>query len=568
MPKFTIPLVANHDAISRPIISSIARKVTKLCNLPQADVHFAGEFGTGIQPGSAMGDRNSMRFESDSRFTVTGIDQTINEHISQLSIRTNDYPPVWEDQNLGISIRPVYVSSEVTLAFQYIAGSHAEAIKWRDEYAIRRAEGRWVTSHEVQYDIPVHDAVLGLLEHLHGLRENIDGYGDTFPEYFNKHMTRKWVTLATQDMDEEKFLLAVPERQKNLGGTFDFSDVPRENKVDGNVTYEIEFSYRMTYLRCTHLYITYPLVVHQQHIGVEYFDPNPRYRTDELPNGNSSIAIRALDAYDGVGLLATRPYDGYCYPTHDEWIPAGEYPAFTKAVMTWMIGLDPKKPQDFFDLNDFPEMRLTLEMVNYLKACGDDVFTQGRSAVHLQVWAGDFCMEDGMFTIDENLKIRSKQPTSLKTNYHLRMAFNTDYGRFTSRAKRLMYDHPYATLQIFKSIYPSLNIQRAVAFFTPNGKLPYDYIEWFFNHIRHKNLGITPTVSDFLKDPWHHTGEVNDPAIGSGSTWRGGENHPGELDKDSDPKGNILPDNYKGTNKNVMYVQYLAIMTSKRACAS
>lgn len=573
MPRITIPLAANYDPIIRPIMISIAKNVRTLCNLPQdTPLILTGEFGSGQQlgraysvPGNPTSEKDEL-FNSKSRLTVTGIDLIKNEEILTNSGRNADYQPMWEDNKLGISLRPIYIASQITLDFRYTASTQSEAIKFRDEHAVKRSESLGALTHLIKYDIPVGEDVLTYLAHFHELRETIAGYGENFTDYFKKHQCREWTVLGAQDADELKGLISIPEIQRHVLGEFDFSDIPTENKVDGNTTWEIQFSYRVTYHRCTHLYLAYPLAVHQQHIAPPFFNSTPRFSVDELNNRNSSIAVQALDSIKGVGSIDPAIMGGVRWPLHDDWIPQAA-PRFTKPVVNWMLSLDPDKPSELLDLNDLPDVRLTLEMINYLKASRTGVFKIGRSAINLQVWVGDTVMSPDLFYLTEDLVVMSYKPMSLRAIYHVRLAFNTFYDNFTAGAVETLLKHPYAAIQIFTSIVPTIDAEHIERNGMLFGKfLKPDYAKWFYDYIRNKNIGVEQLLSsDLTKVGWVPRTNEKDPAIGSGSTWKGWEGdpnyHPEPGYVDTDGK---LPTSFNDNRRWIRLVQHLAILTKRR----
>lgn len=565
MPKITVELASNYENITRPVAMSVARDVMKLCNIDDSTPLFMpGEFDQINQAGSEIGGSGDPQFGANRRMKVV-VEETIrNESVMQQIVKQNEMPAMFEDRRLGISIRPVYMQSDLTLTFQYTCASRQQATKWKDGFAARRAENRTSTQHQVDYEIPVQEGVLALLAHLYTLRENISGYGDTLGEWFKSCQLRPFQLLATQDGDIAKSIVSVPESQVQIVGWWDFTDIPKEVKNGEASTWNVEFAYRVMYHRCTHLYLVYPLMVHQQHVAAQYFDAKPRFSLEELPKV-SAIGIRALDAMDHYVDYFPAPADGLRFPTYDEWIPGkNNQPPKSIPTASWMLALDPKDSQDLLNLTELPDIRLTLEMDTYLRSVASVLNKRGSSSVLLTLYIDDTPMSESWLTVDADLNVRATAPLDLKHQYHLRMSFPTYYPKFTKEAIRGMQLNTPATLQVFQSILPTLNVEYARTILLDDTYLPIDYIVWFYKYLADHGVGYNNDGGGNQDHAGNGNGQVNTGAGKPGNLPGQGT---GGVDKT--PTG---PDGWtsggqwtQGSNNGQRFVQFLSIATMKDA---
>ena len=561
MPRITVKHCANYDAITRPVAHSIARDVMTLCDIPlDTPLHLLGEFETVGQPGTKVGDRgDDVVFESNTRLIVQADDTTRWSSILNQVVRgDNDLPPMFQDTRLGIYIRPVYVQSDLVLNFRYTTETRQGAQKWRDEIAVRTAENRGAIQHEIKYDILIQDGVLNLMATLWDMREKIAGYGESFVEWFKACCTRPWTGLGALDGDLNKIQISVPEKQAQLTGWFTFSEVPKERKTDGNSTWEIEFEYHVMYHRCTHLYIVYPLMVHQQHVPRQYFDDRPRFSVEELKK-SSAISVRALDALDGNVDSLPPPMDGVRFPAYDEWIPmVHSQPPYTTPCMTWMIQLDPKDPADILNLGDIDKMRFTLEMDTYLRTFHDKITVMGGAVCMLTLYCDDMPMDQTILTMDANLNVRSTIPLDLRKQYHLRLSFGTRYMLFTDAAIKSMQTHPIATLQCFQTMVPRLGVEWAQAHLLAGQYLSKEYIQWFYNYLQDHSVGESPegAIPPWGTGSWptDNGNSGNNPGESGGSNWN---NDRPLVDTDPDE---LFNHNFLHGGR---YVQFLAIVATR-----
>ena len=512
MPRITLALTSNYENISRPVAMSVARDVMRVCNIAgDTPLYMKGEFDTINQPGSVTGGGDDVHFESGKRMIVTCEDSLKNDSVMQQVVRQNDLPPILEDRKLGVSLRPVYMKSDVILAFKYVCATRQEAIRWRDEFAVKRAENRTSISHEVEYDIPISDGTIALLAHLHERREAIAGYGESFSQWFQAIQLKKVTMAGTRDGNNKNLTLVVHEKQAQITGWFDFTDIPKERKVNGNSTWEIEFNYNLTYDRCTHLYFVYPMVVHQQHIGADYFDAKPRFGVEELQK-TGSIGITALDMMNEYVNYFPEPAGGLRVPYYDEWSPPkSSQPPFSVPIMSWMIVLDPDDPQDILDLTTLPDMMFVTEIDTLLRETHAGLTTRGQSPILFTLFSDDNPMAESVITIDEHLRVRATRPLDMRKSYHLRLSFVTDYTQLSKATVLTMKTHALATLFLFQTVVPVLDVQYAVMHLVDDRFLSTNYIIWFYQYLIDHGLGC-----------FNQGGNRTEGRASTNPNWRGG----------------------------------------------
>lgn len=590
MPRVTVPLVTNYENITRPVAMSIARDVKRLLNISDdAPLYLRGEFESVNQPGGELGKGDEVRFESFQRIVVVADDKIRHSSLLSTLVRQNEEPPVLEDRRLGISLRPVYLKSDLSLSFKYTAASRQQAIKWRDEFSIRRAENRSSIQHEVSYDLPIQSGILELLAHIHDLREKTAGYGETYVDYFKSLAQKPISTIGAVDGDPGKLLVVVPEKQVQAQGWFDFDEVPQETKTDGNSTWEVSFTYNVMYARCTHWYVVYPLVIHQSHIASKWYSKKTFFSVEEVSK-NGPIGITALDTLDkDVGSLPP-PADGVRFPGYDEWIPGyRNQPIRSLPAMTWMIRLDPKDSQDIISLRQLPGITLTKEMDDYFVQCYDKLCVRGGASCLFTLYCEDLPMSEDTIMFDKDLNMRATRPLDLRRAYHVRLSFPVYYPQFSKAAVYLMSDHAIATLQVFQSILPTLDVEEALTRLLDDNSLPLPYIVWFYKYLQDHGIGFQD--GDGVAGPWggngmggkgnanlpgsnggygNGSGSGNGPGSGSGNGGNtpGGTGGGGKGGTDGKGNGNglnsIEGSAYQRTGmRDGRYIQYLAIVAKR-----
>jgi len=491
MPRITLGLTTNYENITRPVAMSIARDVMRICDIDQkTPLYSPGEFEQVNQPGTGIGESQDIRWSSDRRVVMVADDSIKNDSMLTGSVMDNEQPPFYEDRRLGLSLRPVFVTSDLILSFKYTCATRQEAIRWRDEMAVKRKQNRTAITHEIEYDIPISDGTLGTLAHIHERRESIAGYGESFAEWFKSCQCVPFHLIGTVDGRQDTLNMMVKQKQVAITGYFDFSDIPKERKTAGNSTWEIEFSYQLQYDRCTHLYFVYPLIVHQQHVGADFFDATPKFGVEELDK-NGSIGIKALDTMNEWVNYYPAPTGGLRVPYYDEWIPPkSSQPAFSVPIISWMIVLDPTDPQDILDLSTLPDMTFIKEIDTLFRQAPQKLTVKGQSPVLFTLFCDDAAMAQEVLVVDEHLRVRTTRPLDLRRTYHLRMSFVTNYSLFVPDAIMDMKTNPVATLLLFQTIVPPLDVEWAVDRLIDGKYIVTNYLVWFFQFIMNHGYGM------------------------------------------------------------------------------
>lgn len=427
MPRVTLKVHGTYESITRPVALGVSRDVMAATGIDERKTEsvLLGEFSRREQLGSKMGESQDVSFGSNSRTTMTVEDNIKYDSILNTHVRSKEHPPILADKRLGIGVFPVYVDSELTITFRYSAANKEEALKWRDDYAIKRAEDRTVLYHELLYYIPMQDGIFELLYHLWELREKISGYGDTFEEYLKEIQQRELTTLTRVDGDISTASIAVPEKQIQVTGWFDFTEPPKEEKQDGSTVWNIEWSYKCLYKRCTHFYITYPIAIHQSHIGRKYFDDRKYYSYEDMGKnqGIRIISDNKIRANQTSEYIAES--DGLRFPHWDDWIPKlGQDSNIrkTRPMLTWLVGLDPKNPKKIFDFTTMPELRLGLEIDTFMRKFHSKVTNRRKSIIYVRVYKNDIPLSDDSIYMDENLVLWSRNGLDLRDLFHVRLS--------------------------------------------------------------------------------------------------------------------------------------------------
>lgn len=529
MPRKIFSLQGHYDSITRPVATGVIRDVARICELgSDIKVYLANEFDKVKQNHGVIGDEGDGIWSGNNRIRAVARETTRHSAIINQIVRQAEMPSIFEDPKLGVYVKPVYQYVDLAIEIKYSANSRQEAQRWRDNLVAKFAENLSTMTHEVHYDIPIPNNVMVLLTHLHELREKVAGYGQTLSQYLKSIQKRPLKLLSTADDDINKATIVLPEKQAQAQGWFSGNDIPVENKVENEVTWTIEFTYNLNYHRATHLYVAWPLMVHQQHVRRPWFDSRPRYTVDELPK-RGALGIRALDVIQGNVDSFPAPADGMRVPSYDEWIPGyRNQRQYSVPGITWMIMLSPEDPQDIVNLAELPDLRFTQEIDLFFRKYHTDLTVFGNLPVYFNLYCEDRPMGDTALTVDGGLNVRSTTPLDLRKTYHLRLNFPTLYGCFRESAIRSMQTNWNPTLQIFQSIFPPLDVEYAKSILIDGQYLPKSYIKWFYKLLEDKSIGFQDnTGGPGGSISRGESGSLPGSSTGNGGGVGGSDNQPG-----------------------------------------
>lgn len=490
MPKITMLFEDSFNSITWPVIRSVSKDVLAICGLdPETPLRILGERGVTSQPGTEFNREDEIRFGSTNQVYCEAEERVREEQLLTGRIRqTNDSFPVILDQSINFSVQPIYLQHDVSFQFKYVAESKAAALKWRDELLLRSAETRTSHQHALEFDLHLNDDILALIVHLHELKESTAGYGESFVDYFNRIRNVEFHSKGTMDGDVEKLVMTMSSRQARVYGHFE-GGVPQEQRIDDNVTYEIDFTYTISYQKPMGWYVNYPIVVHQQHIRPDLLDMSPRYTINDLDTYTSDTGFKALDKIRFNSTTDQTPVDGLRYPYYDEWyVERDPYP-WSKPIMNWLLSLDPVDPQHILDLNNLPDMEFTELFSSYLKASHKTLTMRGGGAVRFTLFENNNALDPSLVMVTSDLQVKTTKPLNLRSVYHLRMSFITSANEYRGGTLPTLKKHPLAALEIFQTLIPDLDIEWALRNAIRNYELLDQYIEWFYWECENLGLG-------------------------------------------------------------------------------
>lgn len=568
MPKITVRLPNEIELISRPVMARIARDVMAITRVDSdAKVMILGTEEVIETNNSKLNQYDEPLFGGENNVVVSANDVTRFESVMSRFVRNHDEYPFFEDRRLGFSIRPVYVESDVTINFRYTCSSRLEALRYRNEFIARTAEDRFFLQHQIDYNVALPNSLLSLMAHIWELREQTHGYGESFPEWIHSIRMQPISLSGTLDGDINKSTVTVPVTQPGPTGIWDLNGPVQEEKDSGKTTYITEFSYRVQWRKCTHLYVDYPLVVHQSHIGSKFFNRKEKIGIEELPK-KAGISVTAFDIMDGISNRRLPSIDGYRYPSYDDWAPNPySVPKSCMSIMTWLLQVKPNKDNFILNLNAIPELRFTLETLELMKSNPDLLTRYGTYPIYIRIYGGQSALEDSKIYIDDDLKVYSTEPLDLRVPYHVRLYGATSCRKFDERGFVALQQNPEGAFQMFLSLEPNLDVEDGRRQLHYGNVMARGYIQWFYSYLsdnvidtHYREIDVDSKLGGMV--PWDVNNNIPlDPGSNEWKDWMGLTPEEREEKYPNLTEESVWKLSMKSRPKQV---QYLAIVSKKR----
>lgn len=461
MPRYMLEVPAVHESITRPIVRKITKEVLENFGLVDKNVAFVfnGMNDSVSTNNSTIGTSESaIRLDSDSRIEVDFEEELVNP--LEVAILRPEQRFVFLDADLRVWLKPVYVSTELTISFKLITSDKTTATMWkrRAELQAYRGMHQFLTDIDYHYNIP--RGFVKQLWVIHALRERSHApLMENFGKWLKRCFVKNFTSISNQAYKNTSF--AIAEKQTRIQGWFTFGhEVSQiERKTDAGA-WETEFSVKVYYDRADGIVMTYPLMVHNQLMPPDFREDNPQGRgpTDYLSSRALSIQDMGLFERIGLGDPISRYASGVAIPYFDDWAHVYQLPshACMTRILLSLVDTDPHWLFTF-DHETLGAYRVTDPVLAYMKDCKNMLLTPFDSLFHTSVheWYDLLNYQD--FNIDDNLKLTSNKDLDFKNMYHIVICLLCDLSLLSEKGKEILYKHPKVFEDWVAVIWPGVD---------------------------------------------------------------------------------------------------------------
>lgn len=460
MPHFRIPIANLDESFLRPLIWSVTRDINKKIGVsPDAPVFYPGEYGVSMQLNSkikqdgdkASHEQNGSLFGANELISIEA-DEMFDDSLRDTPVNKDEYMPIFRDTKLGIAIRPVYMPCIMNLSYKYRCKDRGQADIIRNKIRSKMTFYGDLLHHNLKYHYLIPDEVYFILRAIWERRENIAGYGDSFEHYLfprsdRMHSSVRISKVTNSNASHDRY--AVSENQTRVFGYYDFQVAPdKGSREKEDSTYTLSFNYKLRYSKPIEIKMDYPIMVHQQLIPIPFI-PKPEDTMYEQGLGEerhfslTGIAFERWTVQEYHRLKNIAKYDGISIPNFDEWVPEEEYKIpGTRRLVDLLLSLATQQPCELVDIKNINHIGFSDRLLEFMH--GEAKWMKHR---HESVFQCDMYNQFGLLhkryiEVDDNLKINSILPLTLRNMYHIRLALYEDWSLLSYAARQRLANYP------------------------------------------------------------------------------------------------------------------------------
>lgn len=470
MPNISIMTPELNNAVIRPAVKDVIDQLIEITNIPKdTRVLYIDYIQAGYQRGSTMAQQADN--EHDRTAFLYGnqmaIDVDINYdegNISSTAIRQAEQIPIFNDDKLGVIIKPIYSKTNIAINVRYRSSSPTEGKKWRDGIRMNISNMRDINLHDITYHFAVPAQFINILKEIHRLREATDPYNQDLQTYLAAHATTRFTNLSNQSGSQQ--LLAIAEKQMRVQGLYDFEIAPEKGEPDDtNSAWITTFTYNVSFDVPIAVNMRYPIMVHNQLLDEPFITyENESYDIDKV-NKAYSMSLGAFAHFD-----VTRPIQQYNEPTKIINVP--EFDDFhytgvlkgTIPLMSVLCSIEESDKKQLLNLKDLGEFGIDSDVMEFLK---DEYFyltKPYKSVFFVSLYKFSGQVPDKEILVDSDLNVRSRfSDLSFRINHRVVFSILKDLTFLDREALIRLKKHKAAAIKVFKALQVNRGILNQIA---------------------------------------------------------------------------------------------------------
>lgn len=379
-----------------------------------------------LQIGDIVGNNTTL----ESIIKIETEETVQDDHETSLTPARPNFKPIYLDDDVQSSARPVYLQRKVTTKFKYVNRSKSAVDAIINKLRVLVASESTYRQHDLEYYYTVPHYLVELLKEINNLRNKRLPEPLVLEEYIAKTFDDRVDFSNTLDADINKVTLVIREAQLNVEGWIadDVHGLTTEYD-DEELGYAVEFTYEYAYEKPVNLILTYPLMIWNTLIDKKFRtflqpDHNQGKNDKKLRTPRAApiykITDRNIDRDDPWSVpddryyLALPKYDTYVLPNSTR----SKFRIFS--VLCQMDEIDNKL---LFNINDLPEIKFKKNILDFiLRSEYPYIGKEFKSLFHIELWKNDKRDYDNTVLMDDQGNMTAKN--GLEYKYVYRVVFN------------------------------------------------------------------------------------------------------------------------------------------------
>jgi hypothetical protein len=460
MPNISIVVPEVQQSVLRPIVLDIVRQLEKITKISKDSVIlFPGELNRTYQPGSAIKESNTDRTQFlDNDIVQIEIEEDFHkDSVLTTAVTRHEQLPVFCDDKIGIFIKPVYVTTEISINFKFRSKSKTSIQRWRDDIRMRTSMSRDINLHQVTYSYLLPGEFINILKEIHRLREAIAPYGEDFGNYLVNNSSTRLTELSNLSGGTRE--LGIAETQMRIVGYFDFEGFPEKPEHDeDNDTWVGTFAYKLNYEKPIACNMQYPVMIHNQILSNQF---RPEVKdTYDLDNHlqSYSLSINAFNYFEAQNQIDkyVNTKANIVIPDFDEFIPEDTIRG-SASVFSALCQLTLQDKKTLINLKELGTIALDKSIIDFIeKSEYPYIGKLYQSILQVTIYRSMSCASQELVQVKPNLDICSVTDLDIRVNNRIRFSVITDLTLLNQDALNRLKKFPLALVKIIQSINEAL----------------------------------------------------------------------------------------------------------------
>lgn len=439
-----------------------------------------------------------------SRRVIAKITDNYNEDsLTNTIVSQADAYPIFRDNQISVSVYPVYVKTDFVINLEYTTPSKSEAKRLRDEIRVRLSQTRNILHHDVEYDILLPKEVTEFIADVHELKNRL--YPITLDEYFLANSTKRVHTVTDLVGTVSNTVIAVRERQVRIVGVFDFSPEPDAIESDNETnTYKLNLPYKFSMDVARGMCIKYPTMFCNRTLPEKYLkyieEAKIKTREEYTRNLGATHSLASLSSFESHQQLAktVNVKLPIALPLFDDYRLRVGHNGYV-ILASFLTDVNETDRVSLFNLKELGDYYMDLKLLEYISAeeykyCVNPYMSYFYFGLHQE----GAHLDNNILEIDTDLNVKSKKKLSLlkPVRVCLSVCVDTTYLDPTVTARMVEHRDMYL-LYLTELISAYSNYKHEIA------RLNITENTFYRNFVTMLNAAINREDYDFIKEFFH-----------------------------------------------------------------
>lgn len=420
MAVISLTLEDIYKSILTPIYHDIARDISSDIKLPKETKVI---LYSGNETNTTDSKTNTSGITSDNLPTATSLkrlevkveEDYSEDTLTNTTVNQVNGHPIFLDTDIGFSIYPIRVKSDIEISFTYVTPSRSEINRIRDDIRLRLSQTRNIRLHDLEYDIHIPRVVEDFISDIYDLKSRL--FPMELDEYFLSHV-RTAVRPITDMSNTSNSILAIKEKQVRVMGVYDFNSMPEKVEVDNDM-FKLTFSYKVSVDIPRAMAVRYPIMVCNRLIPQKYIEYIISLRTalDEEYKRNLSYdlsmhglseleAHRELERKMDIKLPVNIPY-------FDEFGTRTGVNGYG-IVVSILTDVNENNLKGLFNLHELDDYMMHSALLKFISETERNFITvAGQSFFYMGLHQEEAFFDASVLEIDAELSVSCKRELSL-----------------------------------------------------------------------------------------------------------------------------------------------------------